>query len=425
MAIIVVAVGVAAFIYSQRLPTAEEAAQQKIGLKAVVNIGKIGVIPPKKDGTRRRLFKGYDSVFDLLEESKHRLRGLTARSLTAATIDTTLLAVDSDYHTTSTSLYVDDGLSQYLETADMIICFLSKTNANDFIDGGYYIATIDMDSCAKKKSDRGGGKGGEQKKPPNLTNWTVFATSPNATTPSGLIEITAYFNMQIGTSTTPFVFKLEAEKSQITADGDIGDLYVRFFTEGTTVEGDGDGGYSDPTMMDYPEYDMQMDGFLRLNLTTVNTSSTESYKKGQFSYSMTQSFGGMSMSQSIKAEYNEDDETGWALISATMPDYSDTAMMTGGNPEMKTTTEEVGWNPYALKGFGVCKDRVNYVPVGEQYEIFDSNGKLVNVETEMYITYVVPADIVLPALKEYPGDTCTHPVDWSCESFQWSDDFMK
>ena len=66
---------------------------------------------------------------------------------------------------------------------------------------------------------------------PNFANWTITATSPNATTPSGLIEVTAYFAMPMGgKSNTEFVMKLEVEKSTVTDTGSVQDLYISFYT---------------------------------------------------------------------------------------------------------------------------------------------------------------------------------------------------
>ena len=314
--ILVLGTVAALVVHYGRKPTKKEYAKQKVATNAAVNIGKVGVVPAKEDSsdTTRRLAYSYlaedKSIFHraldaamaptsaLAKHGVHRpLRGLAAHG---SNIDVSKFDEASDYSTTPTSTYVEDGLSGFLQTPNIIICLLSKTNANDFMNTGPYVAIVDMNQCV-------GNHGSDDK--PDFSNWTVTATSPNATTPSGLIEVTAYFAMPMGgKSNTEFVFKLEVEKSTVTDTGSVQDLYIRFYTpDKTAVLAAGAG---------------VIDGYISLKVDDAT-------KKGAFSYAMEQisvrDGKEQLYSRSIRTEYVNKPTTqnGWAKLYEVHPDWDD------------------------------------------------------------------------------------------------------
>ena len=162
----------------------------------------------------------FDKLFkDLAADTKksyHGLRNLASHEATAA-IDTTLFAETSDYNVVHTGRSVEDGLSGSLKTANMILCMLSQTSAGGFFNKGSYIANVDEVKCHPAEGGGGGGGGGGgsgQSAAPKrqITPWTVIATGPNATTPEGLFEISAWLEIGPPDGKINLEFKMEVRE---------------------------------------------------------------------------------------------------------------------------------------------------------------------------------------------------------------------
>ena len=141
----------------------------------------------------------FEKLFqDLAADTKKSYHGL--RSLASTDIDVTTFTETSDYSVAHTGRNVQDGLSSSLSMANMILCMLQQTSAGSFFNKGSYIANVDEVKCESPTDGGGGGGGGGQDSAPKrrITTWTVVATGPNATTPEGLFEISAWLEIEAG-----------------------------------------------------------------------------------------------------------------------------------------------------------------------------------------------------------------------------------
>ena len=368
--------------YNRAASSAELAAQAKAE-GAVVNIGQQSVLPPKDDDddTARRLA---DSTFSssmlnqvMAAAANHpNIRGLAAKMRglsTTGTIDTSTFNETSDYRVTNVVANVRDGMGQSLRTVNMLLCFLQQTSAGDFFNKGPFIANVDETACQQQE----GGGGDDSQNRRIIRPWSVVATGPNATTPEGLFEVSAWLTIPAGRGEPmELEFKMEVEKSKILEKKD-GSFYPSEFRVQFRTKD--------------PEAPMQYKGVIE---TTANGNDR------LFNYVMSAggeqemgpgTTGQMQMSQAIFSSYNNETEVGFAKTSdkQDMLDKDGKSLMEGG----RNTQNSVGWNGVYFKKSGtVCLDRKNNVPVGQSYRLYDEKGKAIDVESYIRVQVTVPED---------------------------------
>lgn len=378
--------------YNKAASSAELAAQAKAE-GAVVNIGQQSVLPPKEDDddTARRLA---DSTFSssmlnqvMAAATNHpNIRGLAAKMRglsTTGTIDTSTFNETSDYRVTNVVANVRDGMGQSLQTVNLLLCFLQQTSAGDFFNKGPFIANVDETAC-QQQGGRGGGDDSQNRR--IIRPWSVVATGPNATTPEGLFEVSAWLTIpRGGGESMELEFKMEVEKSKILEKKD-GSFYPSEFRVQFRTKD--------------PKDPIQYKGVIE---TTANGNDR------LFNYVMTAggeqemkpgTTANMQMSQAIFSSYNNETEVGFAKTSEKqdMLDKDGKSLMEGG----RKMENSVGWNGvYFKKSDTVCLDRKNNIPVGQSYRLYDEKGKAIDVESYIRIQVTVPVDNAL--LKTVKG----------------------
>jgi hypothetical protein len=158
----------AVVVYNKNQELKQATEQQKAdsakAASAAVNLGEISVLPPKKkgdDAASRRLFGDVHAAIvktltsTLSDPGVGRaLRGLES---SGQPINTASFDALSDYNTTTTATSVDDGMSDTLQTPNMIICMLSQTKAEKFFNKGPYIANVDENKCMPQGNSQDAG----------------------------------------------------------------------------------------------------------------------------------------------------------------------------------------------------------------------------------------------------------------------------
>ena len=92
---------------------------------------------------------------------------------------------DSDYVSDKVNNYVYDPAMEPLQTANMILCLMSQTGANQMLNQGSYHALIDEDKCEQGSNGSGASSTGQSSggKAIKYNRWTVDATREDSESP--------------------------------------------------------------------------------------------------------------------------------------------------------------------------------------------------------------------------------------------------
>ena len=131
----------------------------------------------------------------------------------------------------------------------------------------------------------------------------------------------------------------------------------------------------------YPsEFSIQFDEPKEDSIKGLIKTSTSSSGDREFIYVMEQSMDGMSMKETVLASINNVTENGYAIVATkTEGEFM-------GESLLQESINNVAWSATHFKKTDtVCLDRENNVEVGQEYHLFDSDGKAVKVEAYIRI----------------------------------------
>ena len=131
----------------------------------------------------------------------------------------------------------------------------------------------------------------------------------------------------------------------------------------------------------YPsEFSIQFDEPKDSSIKGLIKTSTSSSGDREFIYVMEQNMEGMVMEQTVLASINNVTEDGYAIVTNKMEgEYM-------GQSLLQESINNVAWSATHFKKTDtVCLDRENNVEVGQEYHLFDSDGKAVKVEAYIRI----------------------------------------
>ncbi|MDH5444305.1 MAG: hypothetical protein OEY52_02040 [Gammaproteobacteria bacterium] len=91
----------------------------------------------------------------------------------------------SNYATDKTNTYVYDESMESLSTANMILCLMSQTGADQMLNQGAYYALVDEDKCEQGSNNSGAGSTGQSSgaKATEYNRWTIQASRASDTSP--------------------------------------------------------------------------------------------------------------------------------------------------------------------------------------------------------------------------------------------------
>lgn len=358
--IIGVSVGVGVAVHNastaSKEATVEQNQQNAQAENALVNIGGQSAVP----------------AVDTSATSGRRLTVASfARALRAGldrrlNIDVGSFKPDSDYHVSTTSVEVRDPSNDALVTPNGILCLLGYTRADKFFNQGPFTAMINMQRCFPDND-------------PALTRWIVEATSPPAAATTGNYRLKVWLHWRVPTGgSIIYKFDATAPKDQVT-----------FYDDGRDPEL---GRFS---MRVQPEGNPFMDFALMLDLWYDDSTQEE---KLEYHMRQTQTMPGepaRTMEEAAVTSFNRRTKVGAARTLGTDHRYNSTSR--SGYTVPVTFSMGISGDYMSRQRNSdtpVCVDRSSSGLVESTsgwggYELYDSTGSIVSVDTHIQIKQTV------------------------------------